>query len=70
MLDEDPFSAFPFIDGCFMGTAALWSLATPLSAIVAHLESLLSPFTNAMLNSVLFLLEKWDLCKWKQIYKT
>lgn len=53
MLDEDPLllKAFPFTDGCFIGTAALWSLAFPLSATAAHLESLSSPFTSAILDS-------------------
>jgi hypothetical protein len=50
MLDDDPLlqRALPFTDGCFIGTAALWSLATPLSGTAAYLETLSSPFTCAM----------------------
>ena len=50
MLDDDPLlqRALPFTGGCFIGTAALWSLATPLSGTTAYLESLSSPFTCAM----------------------
>jgi len=50
MLDDDPLlqRALPFTDGCFIGTAALWSLATPLSGTAAYLETPSSPFTCAM----------------------
>lgn len=52
MLDEEPLllRAFPFSDGCLMGTAALGSLGTPDSDMVPNLTSLSSPFTTAMLD--------------------